>query len=79
MLDTNATCNSANLKNGRDKHGVGVREAEEGGLGIRSLLEVRNTPDHSRVLYRSVDETQPTFRMRMLQRTKGIFFSALSI
>lgn len=79
MFDTEATGNLANLKNGRDKHGVGVRETEEGGLGIRSLLDVRNSSDHSGVLYRSVDETQLTFRVRMFQRTKGMFFSALSI
>ena len=52
-----AAVNSANLKNSRDEHRVGVGKAEEGGLGILSLLEVLNSPNHSRVLDKSVDET----------------------
>ena len=57
MVDTRAADNSTNLKNGRDEHGVGVGKAEEGSLWIRSLLEVFNSPNHSRVLYRGVNQT----------------------
>ena len=79
MMATKTAVNSANLKNGRDEHGVGVGKAEEGGLGIRGLLEVADSPNHSRVLCRSVVETQLKFWVRMLQRTKGIFLNAVSI
>lgn len=76
---TKAAVDLANLKNGRDEHRVGVGKAEEGGLRIRSFLEVADGPNHSGVLYRSVDETQLEFGVLVLQRTKGIFLSAVSI
>jgi len=70
---------STHLKNGRDEHGVGVGKAEEGGIGIRSLLKVPNSANHSRVLYRGAVETKLDFWVRVLQRTKGMFLSADSI
>ena len=79
MVDTRAADNSTNLKNCRDEHGVGIGKAEEGGLGIRSLLNVFNSPNHSRVLYSGVNETHLEFGVRTLQRTKGIYLSAVSI
>ena len=79
MMATKAVVDSTNLKDGRNEYGVCVREAEEGGLGIRGLLEVTDGPNHSRVLYRTVDEVELRFWVRMLQRTKGIFLSAVSI
>ena len=57
MVDTKTADHSTNLENGRDEYGVGIGKAKEGGLGIRSLLEVFNSPNHSRVLYRGVNET----------------------
>jgi len=61
MVATKAAVSSANLKNCRDEHRVGVGKAEESGLGIRGFLEVADSPNHSRVLYRNVVETQLKF------------------
>jgi len=36
-------------------------------------LEVYNSPNHSRILHKSADETQLKYCVRILQRTKDIF------
>lgn len=79
MVTTDSPADSLYLKDGRDEHGVGVGKAEEGGVGICSLLEVANSPNHGRVLHRSVIEMQLGFWAWMLRRTKGMVLSAVSI
>ena len=78
-MPTEDAVDTADLKNGRDEHRVCVGKAEEGGVGIRSLLKVPNSPNHSGVLYRSMVEARLIFWVWVLQRTKGIFLSADSI
>ena len=57
LVPIKTTSGSAYLENGRDEHRVGIGKTEEGGIGICSLLEVPDSPNHSRVLYRGVVET----------------------
>lgn len=54
----------AYLKNGLDKHGIGVGKAKKSRLGVRGIFKTRNGPDHSRMLHKSAIEKPSSFGFR---------------
>jgi hypothetical protein len=74
VVDIRDTGNSANLRDGRDEHGVGSGKVVSGSAVFLGFLIART------IVERCTDEIRlKPYWVRMSQRTKSIFLSALSV